>query len=429
MAFLSNMFMNRFFKYGKNIFLLLIFVLAGCGVKKAPFQPTKQENYVLLVSFDGFRHDYAQKYNLANFKQLEVEGASTEMMLSSFPSKTFPNHYSIITGMYAGNHGLVDNKFYVKEKDAFYTIGDRKKVEDAYYYKGYPLWQWLQKHGMKTASYFWVGSEAPIQGEYPTYYYNYNEDIPNEERIEQVVRWFQMPEKERPRFVTLYFSLVDTEGHHSGPNSEKLKQTVEEADRLMGLITEKMKKIDLPITTIVVSDHGMIEMESNDEYLIDIEQVSNYLEGKAHFVNNGMHGHIYLKDREKSSEIYQYLKSNLGTRVTVYYKNEIPAHWHYNQDSRIGDIFLICEAPYYMIPNKNHPLAKKKNKWGTHGYDPYTTPDMGGIFYAVGNKIKKGYKVPIFENVNVFPLITNILGVSNPDDIDGKFEVLQEIIK
>lgn len=418
----------------KNIlqnWLVLAFslLLISCGTKKTTTNQTNEkENYVLLVSFDAFRHDYAEKYNLKNFKQLAKNGASTQMMLSGFPSKTFPNHYSIITGMYPGNHGLVDNKFYVKERDVFYTIGDRTKVEDPFYYKGYPLWQWLQKHGMKTASYFWVGSEAPIQGEFPTYYYKYDEKVPDEERIAQVIRWFQLPKNERPRFVTLYFSFVDTEGHNSGPNSETLKQAVQEADRLLGILMEKVSNLDLPITTIVVSDHGMTEMQSNDEYLITTDEVANYLKDKAHFVNNGMHGHIYVKNQEDSNEIYQYVKSKLTPRVSVYFRNETPKQWHYNKDTRIGDIVLTCDAPYYMIPNKNHPLAKKQNKWGTHGYNPYTTPDMGGIFYATGHNIKKGYKLNTFENVNVYPLITYILGVGNPETIDGKTEVLEEII-
>lgn len=414
----------------KNVFFLFVLLFVGCGSKKTVLHSADEnENYVLLVSFDAFRYDYAEKYNLPNFKKLASEGASTKMMLSGFPSKTFPNHYSIITGMYPGNHGLVDNKFYVKERNAFYAIADRSKVEDPYYYKGYPLWQWLQKHGMKTASYFWVGSEAPIQGEFPTYYHRYNQSIPDEERIDAVIRWFELPKSERPRFATLYFSFVDTEGHNSGPNSETLKQAVEEADRLLGILMQKIKNLNLPITTIVVSDHGMIEMETKNDNLIDMEGIGNYLKDKAHFVNNGMHGHIYVENPEKREEIYNYVSEKLSPRVSLHYREATPSQWHYNKDSRIGDIVLTCDPPYYMIPSKNHPLAKKTTKWGTHGYNPYAIPEMGGIFYAVGHNIKKGYKLPAFDNVNVFPLITKILGVNNPDTIDGKTETLQNILK
>lgn len=416
--------------FTKSIFLFLLLIITGCGTKKTvTTDVSNDENYVLLVSFDAFRHDYAEKYDLPNFKQLAKNGASTTMMLSSFPSKTFPNHYSIITGMYAGNHGLVDNKFYVKERNAFYAIADRSKVEDPFYYKGMPLWQWLQANGMKTASYFWVGSETPIAGHFPTYYYKYNDNTPNEERIEQVIKWFQLPKNERPRFVTLYFSFVDTEGHNSGPNSEGTKKATQEADRLLGLIMKKVKELPLPINTIVVSDHGMIEMESTDENLVDMEEIEEYLKDKALFVNNGMHGHIYVNNPSEISQIYTYLQEKLAPRVSLYYRNQTPKHWHYGKDTRIGDILLVCDAPYYMIPNKEHPLAKKTGKWGTHGYDPYKTLDMGGIFYAMGPNIKKGYKMPTFENINVYPLITKLLNVDNPDTIDGRIEVLQEIIK
>ena len=414
----------------KIILLYWVLICVGCTSKKPVINDeTSQENYVLLVSFDGFRHDYAQRYDLPNFKRLAADGASTTMMLPSFPSKTFPNHYSIITGMYPGNHGLVDNKFYVKERDALYAIADRSKVEDPFFYKGIPLWQWLQSHGMKTASYFWVGSETPIAGQFPTYYYKYDESTSNEKRIDQVFNWFELPKSERLRFVTLYFSFVDSEGHNSGPYSEQTKKATQEADRLLGLIMQKIRNQSLPITAIVVSDHGMIEMESTDETLVDTHEVSEYLKGRARFVNNGMHGHIYVKDPSEINDIYAYVQQKLAPRVSVYHRNETPKHWHYHTDTRIGDIVLACDAPYYMVPSKRHPLAKKSGKWGTHGYDAHKTPEMGAIFYAVGPSIKKGYKIDAFENIHIYPLITQLLNVKNPKDLDGRAEVLKEILK
>ncbi|ATA72372.1 ectonucleotide pyrophosphatase/phosphodiesterase [Capnocytophaga canis] len=414
--------------FQRFIFLLISLLFIGCNPSKTGVSKV-EENYVLFVSFDGFRHDYAEKYNLPNFKKLAKEGATTPMLLSSFPSKTFPNHYSLITGMYPGNHGIVDNKFYDRGRDAVYAIGDRAKVQDAHYYQGYPLWQWLQSKGMKTASYFWVGSEAPIRGEYPTYYYDYDGKVSNEARIDEVARWFQLPKNERPRFVTLYFSLVDTEGHNSGPNSPKMRETVQEADRLLGLIMQKVKDINLPIYTIVVSDHGMIEMDSSQDIFINLEEVIKATKDKANIISNGMHAQVYVNNPADKAEVYNLLKAELPAKVKIYYREQTPAHWHYSKSSQIGDIILVVDAPNYMIHRANHPLTRLKNKWGTHGYDPYVTPDMGGIFYAIGPKIKKGYKVHTFENVNVYPLITRILGVDNPENIDGKPEVLAPILK
>ena len=419
-----------------QIFLVFIFaIIASCASFETVTDNTKttakdNQQYVLLISFDGFRHDYAEKYNLPNFHRMMKEGSYAKSMLSSFPSKTFPNHYSIITGMYPGHHGLVDNKYYDKKRNTYYSIGDRDKVEDPYYYGGTPLWQHLQNHGMKTASYFWVGSETPIEGQYPTYYHKYDGSVPNEKRIEEVMKWFRLPKDKRPRFVTLYFSLVDTEGHHTGPNSSELKKTVEEADRLMGIILDDLKEIPLSITTIVTSDHGMTEMNSNPENLVFIDDIIKPIKDKIIYVNNGMHCHIYVKDGEDKEAIYQWLKNAFATKpVTVYKKENTPKRWHYNESDKIGDILLTTNAPVYMLPNANHPVAKKTKPWGTHGYDPYTTPDMGAIFYIIGDNIKKNYEIKEFENVNIFPLITKILGVPNPKDIDGNEKVLEKVLK
>ena len=332
--------------------------------------------------------------------------------------------------MYPGNHGLVDNKYYDRNRKTYYSIGDRDKVEDPYYYGGVPLWQHLQNNGMKTASYFWVGSEAPIMGQYPTYYHKYNGKIPNEKRIHEVMNWFRLPKDKRPRFVTLYFSLVDTEGHHTGPNSEKLRTTVREADRLMGMILDSVQHIDLPITTIVTSDHGMTEMNSNPENLVFVDDILKPLSDKIIYVNNGMHCHIYVNEGENKDEIFHFLETAFaGKPVKVYKKEDTPKRWHYNKNARIGDILITTDSPVYMLPNADHPVTRKTHPWGTHGYDPYTTPDMGAIFYIVGKNIKKNNSVGEFENIHIYPLITKILGVPNPKSIDGKEEVLESVLK
>ena len=174
--------------------MMSFFVLLSCKTTAVAQNQKLEKNYVLLVSFDGFRYDYPDRFHLPNFKKLQKKSSYAKGSFSSFPSKTFPNHYSIITGMYPGNHGIVDNKFYSPELQKVYAIPDRTAVQEAKFYGGIPLWQWLQRHGIKTASYFWVGSEAPILGEYPTYYKQYNDKVPYEDRINQVIEWFRLPE-------------------------------------------------------------------------------------------------------------------------------------------------------------------------------------------------------------------------------------------
>lgn len=411
--------------------MMSFWVLVSCKTTPISTSQKTEKNYVLLISFDGFRYDYPDKFDLPNFKKLQQKSSYAKGSISSFPSKTFPNHYSIITGMYPGNHGLVDNRFFSHSEQRIYSIPDRTAVQNANFYGGTPLWQWLQQHGMKTASYFWVGSEAPITGEFPTYYKQFDPKVPYTDRINQVMDWFRLPEKERPQFITLYFEFVDHIGHHTGTQSEALKKELQQADQLLGQIMSGVEKLNLPITTIITSDHGMIDMTSDKDKLVFMEEIEDKLAPKANIINNGMHSQIYLKDKNDKEEVYQELKNYFADKpfLTVYKKEETPEKWHYRTHPNIGDLLLITDAPYYMVKNEQDFWASKTGTWGTHGYDPYTTPEMMAIFYVFGKNIKENYQIPSFENVHIYPFITHLLGIGNPKNIDGKTEVLKPVLK
>lgn len=415
----------------KYLLLLVSFLfLVSCKITMTTLQKP-EKNYVLMVSFDGFRYDYPERFNLPNFKNLQQKSSYAKGVISSFPSKTFPNHYSIVTGMYAGNHGIVDNKFYAPSEQKIYSIPDRTAVQNANFYGGTPLWQWIQQHGIKTASYFWVGSEAPITGQFPTYYKNYDANVPYEDRIHQVFDWFALPEADRPQFVTLYFEFIDHIGHHTGTNSEELRKALHQADELLGKIMEGVEKSDLPITTIITSDHGMIDMTSDEDKLVITGEIEQKLSPKADFINNGMHCQVYVKNKSDKESVYQELKQFFAEKpfVKVYKKEETPERWHYRKHPNIGDLVIISDAPYYMMADKENVWAKKTGTWGTHGYDPYTTPEMMAIFYAMGKNIKENYQIAPFDNVHIFPFVTKVLGIGNPQNIDGKTEVLAPIFK
>ncbi|MFT7381615.1 MAG: putative AlkP superfamily pyrophosphatase or phosphodiesterase, partial [Roseivirga sp.] len=343
--------------------------------------------------------------------------------------KTFPNHYSLVTGLYPGNHGLVDNSFYDKELDLQYGIGNRSMVENSAFYGGLPLWQLVQQNGMKSASYFWVGSETAIAGSFPDYYHIYDEKIKNEDRITAVIDWLNLPKSERPNFISLYFALVDSQSHRTGPNSEETKQTVLEADRLLGLLMEELKNVDLPVNVIITSDHGMNEIQPKDENLITYEDVLKGLNQKEfRFVSNGAHAHFYVQDKANIDQIYNGLKTK-ENHFKVYKKDEFPANWHYNNE-RVGDILITMDADYYLTSasNKARQIAAGITR-GEHGFDPYVTEDMGAIFCANGPNIKADAKLPKFENVNVYPLVAQILGITQLPEIDGKLEVLKSIYR
>ncbi|WP_305951902.1 ectonucleotide pyrophosphatase/phosphodiesterase [Emticicia oligotrophica] len=412
-----------FFTTKKNLSLLILLILSISVFAQ------NNKPYVVMVSFDGFRHDYVEKYNTPNIKEFIKQGAAAEMMRPSFPSKTFPNHYTLVTGLYPGNHGLVDNTFYDKGRDTFYSIRQRAKVEDSYYYGGLPLWQLVQQNGMKSASYFWVGSEARIEGEFPSYYHRFDDAVPHKKRVNAVFDWLKLPEAERPHLMTIYFSMVDTQGHEYGPNGQKTKEAVMEADSLVGMLVEGLKKIDLPVNVILVADHGMYEMQNKPEYFIYQEDILAGLpKDDFIFVNNMTHANIFVKNKAKEDSIYNVIKAR-ESHFKVYKKAEIPAKLHFNTHPRIGDLFFVVE-PAYSIYSKES-LAKKPETravWGVHGFDPSITPEMGAIFYAKGPNIKSGVKIPAFDNIHVYPFVAAILGIT-PPKVDGDIKVLEGILK
>jgi predicted AlkP superfamily pyrophosphatase or phosphodiesterase len=409
---------NRRYQLVKYAIIVLLFCSPSL------FAQSGHNAHVILISFDGFRHDYVEKYDLPNFKSFISRGSSSAALIPSFPSKTFPNHYTLVTGLYPGNHGLIDNSFYDKELDARYTMRNRELVENPVFYGGTPLWQLAQQQGIPSASFFWVGSELPVQGEYPTYYKRYDESTPNINRIEQVLVWLNLPVEERPRFITLYFSMVDTEGHRTGPNSDELKKTAIEADRLLGYLVSELKKVNLPVNVILVSDHGMTELKQEEKTFITLSKLFNTRDTSIIMVNSGTHAHVYTS---KKDSLYLVLKKQ-ENKYTVYKQEDFPKRWHY-QHNRAGDLLIVAHNGYQLqLETRNFGVTDTAPSIGVHGYDPYNFPDMYGIFYAMGPNIKSGKRIPAFENIHVYPFIATILGLK-PPKIDGRAEVLKGLYK
>lgn len=400
----------------------VVILIASCRVERNE----SEVPYVLLVSFDGFRHDYVERFDLPNFKLFIKEGAKAEALIPSFPSKTFPNHYTLVTGLYPGNHGLVDNAFYDKRRGTFYSMDQRDKVSDAYYYGGTPLWKLVQQHGMKSASYFWVGSEIPTEGNHPDYYFPYEESVPFESRIDQVVNWLGLPEKERPHFITLYFSSPDHEGHRYGPLSEQVKFATQRMDSLLAKLMHALEETNLPVNVILVSDHGMKQLVRKPETFIFLDELLNLKDSSIKVSNGGTQTHIYTHNKQQADSIYGILKAKMQNFV-VWQKSEYPDKWHYVHD-RSGDLMVVANPGHYIRGGGKEQLLVNKEKFGVHGYDPANEPDMHGIFYARGPNINSGKIIPAFENIHVYPFIARILQLESPP-VDGRDEVLNRIYR
>jgi predicted AlkP superfamily pyrophosphatase or phosphodiesterase len=408
-----------FLSLRKNILAAALALLAITAYGQSDLQKTKNEKpYVIMVSFDGFRYDYAEKYEAKNLQQMGRENVQAESMIPSFPTKTFPNHYTLVTGMYPQNHQLVSNSFYKPSEGSFYKIRNREQVEDGTNYGGTPLWVLAEQQGMKSACFFWVGSEAEIQGVRPSYYYRYDSKLPYKSRVQQVLNWLNMPEEDRPQFITLYFSEVDSKGHRYGPDSKKTKKAVQEMDELIGFMREEFSKLDLPINLIITSDHGMVKI--NTKQPIDLNEMINLEPFKVAFGSNL--AMLYHEDKALIKAAYQMLK-NQEKNFRVFLKEDFPDSLHFSKGERIGDILLLSDPPY--IFGKRNSVSSP----GTHGFNPYRLKEMHTIFYAEGPAFKKQQLIPSFENIHVYPLIAEILGLEYDETaIDGKLEVLEDIL-
>lgn len=423
---------KRFFQTA--LCLLTVFAVFSCHQKITPVGGTLTENsrkamqqdYLILISCDGFRWDYVQRFQPPNLKKFMTEGVQAESLISCFPSKTFPNHYSIATGMYPDHHGLVDNSYFDPERNDVYRMGDRAKVEDGSRYGGTPIWVQAARSGMVTASFFFVGSEADVQGTRPTYYYRYDGSISNDKRVEQVLEWLQMPEIQRPHLITLYFSDMDDTGHRQSPNADdKLREAVLRLDELLGKLFEGVKQTRLPVNIIIVSDHGMMAVPLDQ--LLPVEKLEN--DEQYQLINNGALAHFYLKKGVDREAVYRELKAK-EEHFKVYRTQEVPYFEMSPKNPRWGDFLAIPDPGWYFTSQRTIGLRKLagQDPIGEHGFDP-AERDMHGIFYANGPAFKKGLTVASFKNIHVYPLMCALLGLEVPAEVDGDFQVLQGILK
>ena len=389
------------------------------GRKNSPEQMNKP--YVILISADGFRADFTELYEAKKLQAISKAGVLGKYMIPSYPSVTFPNHYSIVTGLYPAHHGLVDNSYIDVASGAFYNMGNKKMVAEGKWYGGTPLWVLAEQQKMISASFYWVGSEADIQGIKPTYHYIYNDKIDIATRIKAVKDWLSLPEDLRPHFITFYFPDVDHDAHNFGPDDIRVKKSVQFVDSSINALQESLSSLQLPINFIFVSDHGMAKVDNVNTKPLPSSIDTAYF--KVPWGDTQLH--LYAKDKSKIEPTYNALKND--TSVTVYTLDETPAYWHYKKAddkfNRLGDLIVVPHFP------KVFNLSKGKASLGKHGFDNHM-PEMRASFMAWGPAFKKGLTIDGFENVNIYPIVAHILGLAyDKKTIDGKFEVLKPILK
>ncbi|MBP2616920.1 ectonucleotide pyrophosphatase/phosphodiesterase [Chryseobacterium jejuense] len=381
--------------------------------------------YIIMISTDGFRYDYAKKYNAENLLKLSDNGVKAEAMIPSYPSITFPNHWSLITGLYPSHHGLIDNFFYDYKRKETYAMSNKKNAEDGSWYGGIPLWGLAEKQGMVSASLMWVGSASDAGGMRPTYYYPYHEKFTPYEKVEKVVNWLKLPEDQRPHFISLYFPEVDGSGHHFGPDTKETETAVHLIDQAIGDLVQKVNDLGLKnVNFVFVSDHGMIKVDGGAP--LEIPALL-FDKNRFDFYNSQTLLRVYVKNPDEVKAVYKELKAHKTEDYEVYLDKKLPRYLHFaardDKYNRIGQILLLPKAPKIFLEKG------KKTSVGKHGYNPRTVPEMKATFYAWGPEFKNNMEIGEFTNINIYPLVAEVLGLKIEQPIDGKLKVLEKILK
>jgi len=393
-------------------------ILVACAVT-AQRPITDLRPTVILVSLDGFRYDYLDKYHPPALERLAREGVRAKWMTPSFPTKTFPNHYTIVTGLYPEHHGIVENNIW--DFGTKFSMSETAQVEDPRWWLGEPIWVTAEKQGQRAASYYWPGSNTPIDGLKPSYTRRYNGKVPNDMRVDKLLEWLDKPVAQRPTMLTLYFSDPDDAGHEFGPDAEETKYAAWAVDgeikRLMAGL--RQRGIDDKVNVIIVSDHGMAAYDQRNAVIMD-----DYLDLKDKsladpIVTTSEIWQIFAKPG-KEDVIMARLKNI--QHATCWRKRDIPERLHYNDSSpRIPPIICSVDEGWYMIErekfDKDRQAVDFPHTKGGHGYDN-KYPEMRATFIARGPAFKRGYVAEAFPNIDVYNLMCKILGLK-PAKNDG----------
>jgi predicted AlkP superfamily pyrophosphatase or phosphodiesterase len=369
----------------------------GCGTAQGP--PAT----LLLVSVDGMRHDDLDLVPLPNVARLLERGVRAPLV-PIFPTKTFPNHYSMVTGLFAEQHGIVANTIYDPDLDRWFRITDRQAVADGRWWGGEPIWVTAERHGIPAAPLFWPGVEAEIRGVRPSFWLPFDDRMPNERRVTQVLEWLDLPEAERPRFITTYFSMVDVASHNHGPQSADTRAALREADRMIGLLLDGLAARGMLEETaiLLVSDHGHAARSPSQVIILDellppgVAQVIDWSPVLQLRPAPGLEDSVYR------------LLAGRHPHLQVYRKADLPERWRYRASPRVQPIVAVADQGWEISSQEWHGRHPDAFRGGSHGWDP-DSPDMWGVFVASGPWFRAGYRGAPFRNVHVYELMCRLL--------------------
>jgi predicted AlkP superfamily pyrophosphatase or phosphodiesterase len=419
--------MKRFTR-SQAIAALSIIMLAGVLLAHAQ-QPIRDlKPTVILISLDGFRWDYTDRYAPPAISRLAREGVRAKWMIPSFPTKTFPNHYTVATGLYPSHHGIVENNVY--DFGIVFTMGKREEVQNPRWWWGEPIWVTAEKQGQIAASYFFVGTETMIQGEAPTFWRTYNGRVPNIMRVDKVLSYLDLPVEKRPTMLSMYFSTTDDVGHEFGPDAEETKYAVWEVDEYIARLMDGLKKrrIDKKVNVIITSDHGMAALDQHNAVVMDDYFDTTNKQLADPIITTGEIWQIFAKPGKEAGLMIA-LKDI--KHASCWRKADMPERFHYSEGRRIAPIICLADEGWFMTSRERYETQKKSDDFdkirGAHGYDN-RYQSMQATFIAHGEAFKRGYTAPQFANIEVYNIMCKILGLT-PAKNDGDLDRVKDMLR
>ena len=402
----------------------LLLWLAGCANFPAAPATAQKSHPLILVSIDGFRWDYLQKFDAPHLRALAAAGVHATRMTPCFPSKTFPNHYSLVTGLRPEHHGIVSNTFHDPALAATFVYSRSECATDPRWWQaGEPVWITAVKQDVRSACFFWPGSEAEIHGARPHYYRPFDMKLTSAQRVDGLLAWFDLPPAERPRFCTLYFDIVDTAGHRFGPDAPETAAAVKTADDAIGRLLDGLAQRGLRDTAgiVVVSDHGMTPCGPDRVIFVDDLVPASTVQVDALGSNGG-----FTPKTGTAAELAAQIRAKHTPHLQVYLRDEVPARLHYRDNPRISPMVLMADEGWNIENKTGWPNRQLTYNRGTHGYDPATS-NMGALFLASGPAFKRGVAIGDFENIHLYNLLCAALGVA-PAANDGDQRLVRQVL-
>ncbi|XP_009862817.1 PREDICTED: ectonucleotide pyrophosphatase/phosphodiesterase family member 5 [Apaloderma vittatum] len=392
--------------YWKASFLLFV-------SSAVPLQPAHPR--VLLVSFDGFRWDYIYKVSTPNFHYAMENGVHVKQVTNVFLTKTYPNHYTMVTGLYAESHGIVANEMYDPILNETFSLNTMDIHNSKFWEQASPIWVTNQGEGHKTGAAMWPGTDVKIHGVFPTYYMPYNESVSFEDRVAKLIAWFTS--EEPINFGLLYWEQPDEMGHILGPENPLMGPVITNIDQKLGYLMSELKKAKLwdVINVIVTSDHGM--SQSSPERLIELDK---YVNRELYEVIDHSPAVAILPKEGRQDEVYEAL-ANAHPNMTAYKKEQIPDRLHYKHNSRIQPVLAVADKGWEIVQNKSDGF-----RFGNHGYDNIL-PEMHPIFLAFGPAFRKNATKEVMNATDLYPLLCHLLGI-NPLPNNGSLNAVRDIL-